>query len=252
MIKNILYISMLSLLMISCEQKESFLYESKDGLYFTLPGTTLNPWDTENPEEEFTKEIDFAFRETGERDYDTGCKLYYGDSLRADTLRLVVAVSGTVRDKAREYNLKAASISDTTEFAEVQFANPYRIEAGQTKDTAIVIIPRTYRRGFSGAEITIDIENSPEFGSTITNWNKYHLHISDRYTEPNGWDVQEYGDFSEEKYAFWVSVLHIVYEDRYQLWTVPNIRQALNDALREYNTANPDNKKDFDFPGYTE
>ena len=47
MIKNILYICLLALLAISCEKKESFLYEETDGLYFSHPGAAEKTWTTE-------------------------------------------------------------------------------------------------------------------------------------------------------------------------------------------------------------
>ena len=65
MIKNTIYICLLALLAISCEQKESFLYNEKDAIYFTLgAGANEQPWDQDKPES-LTKEIDFAFRTTG-------------------------------------------------------------------------------------------------------------------------------------------------------------------------------------------
>ncbi len=253
MIKNILYLCLLSFLVMSCEHKESFLYDSKDGLYFTLPQTSLNPWSTEKPEE-FSKTIDFAFRKTGQKDANYMYDLYYGDSLRTDTLRLIVAVAGHFTDQNREYNLKATTLADSVGLAEIQFFNPYCIEAGKSQDTAIVVITRTFQRGITGANITFDIENSPAFASSIYGWNNFQINVSDCYPIPKNWDAEKYGDYSEEKYAFWVTVMETTYENESLIfdnnWMPLDIVAKLNKALKEYNTAHPDNEKDFDFPGY--
>ena len=41
--RNSIYLCLLALLAISCEKKESFLYEETDGLYFALPGAVEGP-----------------------------------------------------------------------------------------------------------------------------------------------------------------------------------------------------------------
>ncbi len=255
MMRNILYICLLSLLAISCEKKESFVYNETDGLYFVLSGESEKPWTSAAPDK-FKQEVDFAFRKTGERDGNWMYDLYYGDSLRTDTMRLVVAIAGKMTDHVREYNLKALPLADSIEMSDVQFFNPYRFEAGQMQDTAIVVIKRPGSRGKFGINIAIDITNSSDFGSSIYGWDSYELAISDRYPKPNGWDDTKYGEYSEEKYAFWVTVMQTVYENEWCIWDsswMPvDIVKVLNDALREYNTAHPDNPKDFTFPGYDE
>lgn len=255
MIKNILYICLLALLAISCEKKESFLYEETDGLYFALPGAAEKPWTSEEPDK-FDEKIDFAFRKTGQKDGNWMYDLYYGDSLRTDTMRLLVAVAGKTSEQAREYSLKTLPLADSIETAEIQFFNPYRIEAGQMQDTAIIVINRPAKRGEFGVKVTFDITNSPDFGSSIYGWNNHNLTVVDRYPEPNRWDENQYGEYSEEKYAFWVTVLQTTYENRWNMfdqnWMPIDIVKVLNDALREYNTTHPDNKKDFTFPGYVE
>ena len=146
MIRNILYICLLAFLAISCEKKESFLYEETDGLYFALPGAAEKPWTSEEPDK-FDEKIDFAFRKTGQKDGNWMYDLYYGDSLRTDTMRLLVAVAGKTSEQAREYSLKTIPLADSIETAEIQFFNPYRIEAGQMQDTAIIVINRPAKRG---------------------------------------------------------------------------------------------------------
>lgn len=255
MIKNILYICLLALLAISCEKKESFLYEETDGLYFALPGAAEKPWTSEEPDK-FDEKIDFAFRKTGQKDGNWMYDLYYWDSLRTYTMRLLVAVAGKTSEQAREYSLKTLPLADSIETAEIQFFNPYRIEAGQMQDTAIIVINRPAKRGEFGVKVTFDITNSPDFGSSIYGWNSHNLTVVDRYPEPNRWDENQYGEYSEEKYAFWVTVLQTTYENRWNMfdqnWMPIDIVKVLNDALREYNTTHPDNKKDFTFPGYVE
>ena len=57
--RNILYLCLLALLAISCEKKESFLYEETDGLYFALPGAAEKPWTSEEPDK-FNQKVDFT------------------------------------------------------------------------------------------------------------------------------------------------------------------------------------------------
>ena len=76
--------------------------------------------------------------------------------------------------------------------------------------------------------------------------------VSDRYPKPAGWDDVKYGEYSEEKYAFWVTVMQTVYENAFFLeadWSYNlNITKVLLKELDKYNAAHPGNHKPFDFP----
>ena len=242
MIKNVIYICLLALALGSCEQKDSFLYEEKAGLYFYVPdvrdGETVDP-------NALVKEVDFAFRKTGEWNLMWYCETFYGDSLKADTLRLVVSLIGKVSDQPREYNLKAVAVDGELPMTELQFQNPYILKANALSDTALVIIPRPQQRGEYAVAITFN--DSENFDGIVSERNEYRLFISDRYPEPVGWDSYTYGEYSEEKYAFWVTVLGITYDYRWYMYD--NGLGSLIAALEEYNATHPDAPKDFTFPG---
>lgn len=243
MVKNILYICLLAWAFCSCEQKDSFPYTEKAGLYFYVPD--LKDGESENPDA-LKMNIDFNFRKIG-FNYNWYAPIVCGDSLKADTLRLPISLLGAASDQPREYNLKAIAIEDDNQLpvTDIIFSNPYILEANALADTAVIIIPRPLSRGEYAVAITFD--TSADFEGSIYQQNNYNLFISDRYPEPNGWDENTYGEYSEEKYAFWVTVLGITYEYRWYMYD--NGLNTLITALEAYNAAHPDNPKDFTFPG---
>lgn len=246
MVKNILYICLLAWAFCSCEQKDSFPYTEKAGLYFFVPDKQ-----SENPDA-LKREIDFALKVQG-RHPRFGYEIVYGDSLKSDTLRLPISLLGATSDQPREYNLKAVAIEDDNQLpvTDIIFANPYILEANAVADTAVIVIPRPLARGEYAVAITFD--TSADFEGSIYQQDNYQLFISDRYPKPSNWEDHIYGEYSEEKYAFWVTVLGTTYNWRYQLFDdnyMPlDIIGTLITALEEYNAAHPDNPKDFTFPG---
>lgn len=118
MTKNILYICLAALLAYSCEQKESFIFAETDGLYFALPDSKEQPWTSAEPET-LNHKLDFPFKETGERDTDGYFPYIYGDTPRTDSIRLFIAVAGNSSDQPREYHLKAETVNDSTEMADI-------------------------------------------------------------------------------------------------------------------------------------
>lgn len=243
MVKNILGICLLAWAFCSCEQKDSFPYTEKAGLYFFVPDKQ-----SENPDA-LKREIDFALRIQG-TDY-TGNLIAYGDSLKSDTLRLPISLLGATSDQPREYNLKAVAIEEDNQLpvTDIIFANPYILEANAVADTAVIVIPRPLARGEYAVAITFD--TSADFEESIYQQDNYQLFISDRYPKPSGWNDNIYGEYSEEKYAFWVTVFRRIYTNQVifdENWTQMNVATLIA-ALEAYNAAHPDNPKDFTFPG---
>ena len=212
MVKNILYICLLAWAFCSCEQKDSFPYTEKAGLYFFVPDKQ-----SENPDA-LKREIDFAFRKTGNYHPQWSCPTVYGDSLRTDTLRIPISLLGATSDQPREYNLKAVAIEEDNQLpvTDIIFANPYILEANAVADTAVIVIPRPLARGEYAVAITFD--TSADFEGSIYQQDNYQLFISDRYPKPSGWNDNIYGEYSEEKYAFWVTVLGITYDYVYWMY----------------------------------
>ncbi|MDE7074991.1 MAG: DUF4843 domain-containing protein [Odoribacter sp.] len=246
MVKNILYICLLAWAFCSCEQKDSFPYTEKAGIYFYVPD--VKDGESENPNA-LKKEIEFNFRKTGV--YDSWVfyrDLVYGDSLKSDTVRLPISLLGAPSDQSREYHLKAIAVEDDNQLpvTEIIFTNPYILEANAVADTAVIVIPRPLHRGEYAVVITFD--TSTDFEGGIEQRDNYQLFITDRYPRPSGWNdaTSIFGEYSEEKYAFFVSTFHVEYKswDEYDI----SLLYRLRAALEAYNAAHPDNPKDFTFP----
>lgn len=252
MTKNILYICLAELLAYSCEQKESFIFAETDGLYFALPDSKEQPWTSAEPET-LNHKLDFPFKETGERDTDGYFPYIYGDTPRTDSIRLFIAVAGNSSDQPREYHLKAETVNDSTEMADIVLPEVCILAPHAVKDTVVVYINSPRKIGEFAAAIIFDKEKSPAFPGNITGWDKYEIQALNRYPKPEAWEDEKYGEYSEEKYAFMVKVLRTSYQ--YFSW-IPGSNWAydggvtdLINALNAYNAEHPDAPKDFTFPG---
>ena len=249
MVKNILYICLLAWAFCSCEQKDSFPYTEKAGLYFFVPDNQ-----SENPDA-LKKEIDFAFayyQGIDEWRYPT-TPYYYGDSLKIDTISVIISLLGEISDQPREYYLKTTPVEELENLpGNVIFENPYVFPAGQYLDTIKIAVTRPEKRGEYAIGITFDSEDPEgEFESNVADRNVLICKLQNSYPRPDGWNdaTSVFGEYSEEKYAFFVTTLNTIYsrwlEDP---WAPPYLNQ-LQAALKEYNDAHPDNPKDFTFPG---
>ena len=241
--KNIWYICLLALVMFGCEQEDSFYYGEKAELYFvSAVGDQAG---------NMSKNIDFAFRKTGQMDMNYMYNLYYGDSLRMDSVSLVVSLLGEVSDQPREYNLEIVT-PDSLPQTQVILRNPYVLEANATRDTIVIVVPRPEKRGEFQVDLAF-VESTDFSKSSLQNRGEFSIRISDRYPKPAAWEDHIYGEYSEEKYAFWVTVLQAVYEDKwafYDMYWMPTTRiDELIAALNAYNAAHPNAPKDFTFPG---
>lgn len=252
MMRNILYICLLSLLAISCNQKESFVYEETDGLYFTLPGEAEKPWTSAAPDKMFT-EKNFPMQETGEWSQ-FGFPLVYGNTPRKDSIMLVIAVAGELSDQPRNYYLKIEAKDETTEMADIQIPEVCTLKANSLTDTVKVYINSPKEVGTFISVIKFDTERSTSFPGSITGWDKYEIRSLNCYPKPDNWDNNIYGDYSEDKYAFMVEVLKTTYQ--YYSWIMDDSWSKVTwglpeliDALQQYNAEHPDAPKDFNFPG---
>lgn len=251
MVKNILYICLLAWAFCSCEQKDSFPYTEKAGLYFYVPD--VKEGENENPDA-LKREIDFAFtyyQEFDEWGYPV-VTYYYGDSLKVDTVRIVIALLGETSEQPRKYYLKTTPVEESENLPEnIIFENPYIFPAGQYMDTIKIAITRPEKRGEYAIGITFDSEDPEgEFESNVAERNVFVCKLYNSYPRPYGWNdaTSVFGEYSEEKYAFYVTILHTIYYDWHeQEWT--GYKNQLKAALEAYNTAHPDNPKDFTFPG---
>lgn len=241
----------MALLFCSCQQEESFLFESKASLYMTgRIGGAANT---------LTYDYDMAFQ-IMPRVNDWDIPVYYGDNLRTDTIQLEVHLLGETSDEAREYSLKSELLEDqdSTMVAEVEFFNPYVLESGRMKDTVEVVIHRPAKRGIHKVGITFDVSDpNGDFEGGAVERSVFELTVRDQYPRPvseydpnDFWDdaTSQYGPYTEEKYAFMVTVIGATYNIYGWEWSGTYYLDILKEALREYN-ATHDVPKDFTFPG---
>ncbi len=251
MIRNILYICLLGLLAISCEKKESFLYEETNGLYFTLPGEAEKPWTSGAPDK-FKYENNFPLQASDQKSM-FGFPYVYGDIARTDSIMLVIAVAGELSEQPRDYYLKVEALNDTTELADIRLPEKCTLDANALTDTVKVYI-NSPKKGTFVSIIKIDTEKSIAFPGSISGWDKYEIRAINGYPKPAEWDDAIFGPYSEDKYAFMVEVLRTSYQ--YYSWIMDdywtNITYGLPElieALNAYNEAHPDTPKEFNFPG---
>ena len=174
-------------------------------------------------------------------------------SLASTVVENPVAVAGNSSDQPREYHLKAETVNDSTEMADIVLPEVCILAPHAVKDTVVVYINSPRKIGEFAAAIIFDKEKSPAFPGNITGWDKYEIQALNRYPKPEAWEDEKYGEYSEEKYAFMVKVLRTSYQ--YFSW-IPGSNWAydggvtnLINALNAYNAEHPDAPKDFTFPG---
>lgn len=238
--KKIWYIGLL-LLAWGCEKNDVFVYDQpKSSIQFNYKPDKMK------------LEYNFAFQYK-EKKKDPWGQLqpfYLGDSLRRDTVDLYISVLGLKEDIDREFSLKQVLVKgqDSSMVADVEFLPPYYLRAGQLLDTIQVVLLRPDKRGKYTIGVTFDVNDNSPFALGVQEQNVYQLNILDRYTEPADWRGYEsfFGEFTEEKYAFYVTVLHKKFEG-YMFYMDLD---PLMEALDEYNAAHPDAPKDFYFPGW--
>ncbi|MEG2227478.1 MAG: DUF4843 domain-containing protein [Odoribacter sp.] len=241
--RNLIYMAIL-LLLGACQKEEVFLYdEAKSSIQFNYADA------------EIVLDYNFAMQyKIVEIDMGWGVqedRFYYGDSLRRDTIPLVLSVLGLKDENERPFKLKTVLVKgqDSTKIADVEFLPSYSFQANSLKDTIQIVLLRPAERGEYTIGITFDVEGEEApFALGAEEKSIYRLNISDRYRKPASWDgmAELYlGEYSEEKYAFIVTLRgkpNIVF------WECWLYNQDLRDALDAYNTAHPDSPKDFTFP----
>lgn len=240
--KKIIYISLL-LIAAACQKEEVFLYDqAKNSIQFNLKPEKMK-LDYNFATQTYRGDVEMPWGEIvkGEK-----C---YGDSLQRDTISLPLSILGLASENPHEFKLKAVPVKgqDSTKLAEVEFFPSYTFKAGQLADTIQIILLRPEERGEYTIGVTFDLDENSSLAMGAEEQSVYRLNISDRYKKPTEWYILEFcfGEFSEEKYAFMVSVLQIQFS--MQTYS-PGLVPKLIDALNAYNAANPDNPKDFTFP----
>lgn len=205
-------------------------------------------------ENQMVLEYDFAFQSVvgkDERGYPTN--IYLGDSISRDTISVFLSLMGHASDVDREFKLKTVPLELLEELplATVEFLPKYTFRANRLLDTVQVVLIRPERRGKYAVGITFDFEDASSlFDSGAEEQSVYQVMVSDRYEKPADWAEGEnaLGEFSEEKYAFFVTILGVKFSP-YLDWGTYN--QVLRDKLAEFNEKHPDAPKDFSFPVWT-
>lgn len=222
--------------LVSCQRNDTFEYVSGSGLNFAMRSNSYG----------FT----FNFATQSDPKAPSWDPYFYGDSLLTDTVSLFIDLTGDVLPVDRSYKLKIAEGGEGVEFVDIEFLQPYTLQADNFRDTAKIVIHRPSKRGQFIVPITFDTEESGTmFGKGLVEQSVFTFTIADRYTKPSDWDADYWGEYSEEKHAFFVTVLHRLYSS-WDSWMFDDMRNRLNKALRDYNTDHPNDQKDFTFPGY--
>lgn len=234
--KNIIYLVSLVLVFSSCTKKDSLFYEEPDALQF-------------NAGNNFKTEYNFATQ------FDPKSPVwdpyFFGDSLTHDTLSFRVDLLGAPSSEDRQYYLKTVNLKgqDSDIAPDIEFFNPYTLKANQIRDTIKLVIRRPQTRGIFSTGVTFDFEKMKgSFGRGVEELLEMEFEIADRYEQPEGWNVDYFGEYSEEKYAFFITVLHTEYVS-WMDWMFESYRQTLKERLKQFNDEHPDNPKDFTFPG---
>lgn len=233
--KQLLYIGLL-LLVWGCEKNEVPVYDlQKSSIQFNYKPDAMK----------LDYDFSFQYRTIKGQWYDE--YVYYGDSLQRDTISLYLSALGFAEGQDREFSLKTVPVKgqDSTLLADIEFLPSYHFRANHLVDTIQVVLLRPAQRGRYTIGITFDLDADSPFELGVEEQNVYQVNITDRYPKPDEWTEAEYflGEYSEEKYAFYVTVLHKPLE-YWASWDNGTLRQALDD----YNTAHPDAPKDFTFP----
>ena len=243
--KKILYIGLI-LCFWGCTPNDILVYqEARNSIQFdyTPEGMTLD--------------YDFEFQGRNLEDWRNA--YYYGDSLRTDTVKLAVCLLGFKEDRMRTFRLKAVPVKgqDSTRLADVEFESSYTFRENSLVDTVQFLIHRPAKRGRYTIGVTFDVSDATDFALGVEEKNIYRINLTDLYPKPENWRACEpyLGEYTEEKYAFYVTVLNQIYEWGYWeslqypwgsdfLGFIPKLKEA----LKAYNDAHPNAPKDFSFP----
>lgn len=240
--KRLIYISIvLFFTALACTKEEIPVYDlGKDGIQF------------EYGDGEFSQQFDFSFQSyQGQDDWGYPMTKYYGDSIREKKIQLLVSIVGWSSEKERKFKVKAEG-GDGYDPTLVALDEFYTIRAGRYTDTIEITLLRPSQRGRYKVKLSFDAESPGtdfEFGAEEKL--EYTFDIVDSYPKPSDWDgrIAWLGEYSEEKYAFIVTVTNMKY-GYYVDWGMYN--QLLRDELDRYNSENPTNPKDFSFPVNTD
>ena len=243
--KYILYIGFLLPSFASCQEKEIIGYSlERDGLQFNYDTNALRV--TVDFMKEYVTDT-MWWGQPGNSPYDLIPK-YSGDSLVKKGVKLNLYLMGRAADYDREFRLKAKveEGEDPTAVSFLEFEPSYVFRAGQLKDTVEVYVLNPKVRKEFTVSIVFDVENSdPSLELGAAEKDEYRVRLINRYPQPREWDDNVVGEYTEDKYAFMVTILKTLYNP-YANWSED--LKTLNEALAEYKALHPDEEVDFSFP----
>ena len=238
-------ISVLLFSLAACQEKEILGYSiERDGLQFDYDTNEMRV--TVDFMQEYRIDTMWYSGIPGEGSYYTS-RWYTGDSLLKKKIQLNLSMMGHAVDYDREFRLKAVVAEGTDEVAKtfLEFEPSYVFRAGQLKDTVEVYVLNPGTRVNYTIGIVLDTENSdPSLELGAMEKNEYQVLLSNRYPQPSQWDASVVGEFSEDKYAFMVTILGKLYD--HADWSTD--LATLSEALNKYNASHPGEEKDFTFP----
>ena len=190
--------------------------------------------------------------------------MVYKDSLE-------VTYSGNLRTEDFTYRLVQRRVGEA-EMSEIDFvkdtlapeeaANVFVFRGGETRNKVRFFLKRPAEYGEFKFDLVADT-TAADYGPGITEYNSRRFIITNKVELPEGvtWNEKWLGEYSPEKYMFFMTILHIpFYKTQEDAFNNANnnqfikecIWQVLVDALEEYNNTHPDNKKTFVFPDESE
>lgn len=169
-----------------------------------------------------------------------------GTDVQEKTINVDAVIMGEVAAKDRVANLTANTQKTTANASLYNFPAQVTIPAGQSRATFQVTLRRSAELQQKEVRLYIEVVESADFGSGVTERNHVIIKWNDKITRPTNWDsLQEYfGTYSDAKYRFMLANVPAgtEFSTETMSWSqLMNYKFLFTNALNEYNAAHPGN-----------
>ncbi len=200
--KNIIYL-LISMLLLSCKVDEFTSFTGRDRLYFHSGSGNLDT------------QMNHTF-------------VYKKSAIVQDTVWVGVKTMGFPANHSRRFQIKETNNADGIEnpnFAQenvhyLPFSNDFTaqnmmIEANEVWTSFPIILLRNEQLKDSVFHLRLEIENTDEFHSGITEKSSFVLSFTDQPIKPNKWALLPFGQYSAVKLYFIVEHSSLILTDEY-------------------------------------